>query len=119
MNTIGIKRRNDHYYTTRPRFTRDGFGDPIEDESFDKSSLQIFLALSLPGCACPLSPYTTMIISDVDNRKYRVMCDGQNKVTSIFSIDNSMANPADELNLPVGHGFFDLVKEIPVGQMNN
>lgn len=119
MDAIGIKRRNDHYYTTRARFTRDGFGDPVEDELFDKASLQIFLALELPGCACPLTPYTTMVISDIDNRKLRVVCDGQNKVTSIFCVDNSMANPLDEVNLPVGHGFFNLVKEIPVGQLNN
>lgn len=119
MNSVVIKRHGAHYYTTRARWTPDGFGDPVEDELFDKKSLQIFLALDLPGCACPLTPYTTMVISDIDNRKLRVVCDGQNKVTSIFCVDNSMAKALDELTLPVGHGFFDLVKEIPVGQLNN
>lgn len=106
---ITIKKGPHGYYTDEPKYTNDGFGDPIIDETFDRTSAVLTIGFNQPGCRLPLVGYTVMYVTDINGRECRVVCNKDNEIEKISVGDELITS----LDLDENNGFWFLVSGIP------
>ena len=101
---ITVKRSPHGFYVDQARYAGNGFDDIVEDLTFDRSLIAVYVEYNQKGCECPLTGAVSWKIHDNLGRHLYLAIDRDRKLIGVTDLlDNS---DVSEFTLDEDHGFW-------------